>query len=71
MALICNSGAERLYSVGAIPPVPLTDRVRERIRVKHYSIRTEQAYGDRIKRLIRFHGKRTRRTWAQPKSRQC
>jgi hypothetical protein len=25
---------------------------------KHYSIRTEQAYVDWIKRFIRFHGKR-------------
>ena len=41
------------------PPAPrLLDRVRDRIRVKHYSIRTEQAYVDWIKRFIRFHGKR-------------
>ncbi|WP_432654230.1 phage integrase N-terminal SAM-like domain-containing protein [Thauera aromatica] len=31
----------------------LLDRVRERIRVKHYSIRTEQAYVDWIRRFIR------------------
>jgi integron integrase len=36
----------------------LLDRVRDRIRVKHYSIRTEQAYVDWIRRFIRFHGKR-------------
>ena len=36
----------------------LLDRVRERIRVKHYSIRTEQAYVDWIRRFILFHGKR-------------
>jgi len=36
----------------------LFDRVRERIRVKHYSIRTEQAYLHWIKRYILFHGKR-------------
>jgi hypothetical protein len=29
-----------------------------RIRVKHYSIRTEQAYCDWIRRFIIFHGKR-------------
>ena len=41
------------------PPAPrLLDGVRDRIRVKHYSIRTEQAYVDWIKRFIRFHGKR-------------
>jgi hypothetical protein len=41
------------------PPAPrLLDRVGDRIRVKHYSIRTEQADFDWIKRFIRFHGKR-------------
>jgi len=41
------------------PEAPrLLDRVRDRIRLKHYSIRTEQAYSDWIKRFIRFHGKR-------------
>jgi hypothetical protein len=44
--------------MGAIPPVPLLQRVREGIRVRHYSIRTEQAYCDWIKRLVIFHGKR-------------
>ena len=36
----------------------LLDRVRETIRRKHYSIRTEQAYVDWIKRFIFFHHKR-------------
>jgi site-specific recombinase XerD len=36
----------------------LLDQVRNVIRVKHYSIRTEQAYVDWIKRFILFHGKR-------------
>jgi site-specific recombinase XerD len=36
----------------------LLDQVREKIRIKHYSIRTEQAYLDWIKRFILFHGKR-------------
>ncbi len=36
----------------------LLDQVREKLRVKHYSIRTEQAYVDWIKRFILFHGKR-------------
>ena len=41
------------------PPAPrLLHRVREAIRLRHYSIRTEQAYVDWIKRFIRFHGKR-------------
>jgi integron integrase len=40
------------------PSIPLLDKVRERIRLKHYSIRTEQAYVDWIRRFILFHGKR-------------
>jgi hypothetical protein len=36
----------------------LLDRVRETIRFKHYSLRTEQAYVGWIKRFILFHGKR-------------
>ncbi len=36
----------------------LLDRVRERCRVKHYSIRTENCYVDWIRRFILFHGKR-------------
>ena len=36
----------------------LLDQVRDVIRRKHYSIRTEQAYVDWIKRFILFHGKR-------------
>ena len=44
-------------------PVPpesprLLDQVRNRIRFKHYSIRTEQAYVDWIKRFVRFNGNR-------------
>lgn len=34
------------------------DRVRDKIRLKHYSIRTEQAYVDWIRRFILFHDKR-------------
>ncbi len=36
----------------------LLDQVRGKIRLKHYSIRTEQAYLDWIKRFIRHFGKR-------------
>ena len=36
----------------------LLDQVRNTIRLKQYSIRTEQAYIDWIKRFIFFHGKR-------------
>jgi integrase len=36
----------------------LLDRVRESIRARHYSIRTEEAYVGWIRRFIRFHGRR-------------
>ena len=40
------------------PKPRLLDQVRERLRRKHYSISTERAYVDWIKRYILFHGKR-------------
>jgi hypothetical protein len=36
----------------------LLDHVRDVVRRKHYSVRTEQAYTDWIKRFIIYHGKR-------------
>ena len=40
------------------PPVRLLDQVRHAIRVRHYSLRTENTYVDWIKRFILFHDKR-------------
>jgi integron integrase len=40
------------------PPTRLLDLVREQIRLRHYSIRTEQAYVSWIKRYILFHDKK-------------
>jgi integron integrase len=40
------------------PEKKLLDRVRDAIRVKHFSIRTERAYVGWIKRYIIFHGVR-------------
>ena len=34
------------------------DQVRDMLRVRHYSLRTEQSYLHWIKRFILFHGKR-------------
>jgi integron integrase len=39
-------------------PPKLLDQVRAKIRLKHYSIRTEQAYVDWIRRFVLFHDKR-------------
>jgi hypothetical protein len=44
----------------------LLDRVREAIRVRHYSLRTEQAYIQWIRRFIFFHDKRHPETMGEP-----
>jgi hypothetical protein len=36
----------------------LLDQVRHRIRVNHYSIRTEESYVNWVRQFILFHGKR-------------
>ncbi len=40
------------------PKKKLLDQVRDVIRLKHYSIRTEKAYVSWIRRYILFHNKR-------------
>jgi integron integrase len=47
----------RVFETAPSPP-KLLDRVRWHLRVKHYSLRTEQIYIDWIRRFILFHGKR-------------
>jgi len=42
----------------AAPPKKLLDQVREAIRIKHYSYRTEESYVYWIRRFILFHDKR-------------
>lgn len=39
-------------------PPKLLDQVRELLRIKHYALRTEEAYIDWIRRFILFHNKR-------------
>jgi len=48
----------------------LLDQVREVIRIKRYSIRTEEAYVQWIKRFILFHGKRHPREMGPEEIRQ-
>lgn len=49
----------RPKSDAAEPKKPrLLDRVRQRMRIGHYSLRTEEAYVDWIRRYIFFHQKR-------------
>jgi Phage integrase, N-terminal SAM-like domain len=40
------------------PPKKLLDQVRDAIRLKHYSYRTEETYVKWIARYILFHNKR-------------
>ena len=51
---------------GVTSPPKLLDRVRHKIRLRHYSLRTEQAYLDWIRRFILFHGKRHPETLGAP-----
>jgi len=58
---ISSHPAASVYSARERDPTEsprLLDRVRDRIRFRHYSIRTEQAYMQWIRRFILFHGKR-------------
>jgi integrase len=45
-------------AIPAAPKPKLLDQVRAAIRLRHYSLRTEEAYVQWIKRFIFFHGKR-------------
>jgi integron integrase len=42
------------------PKLKILDQVREVLRLRHYSIRTEQTYCDWIRRYIRFHRMKSR-----------
>jgi integron integrase len=42
------------------PRLKLLDQLREVLRLRHYSIRTEQSYCDWVKRFIRFHNMKSR-----------
>ena len=42
------------------PKLKLLDQVREVMRLKRYSIRTERCYSDWVRRYVRFHRMRSR-----------
>lgn len=48
----------------------LLAQVREAIRLKHYSLRTEKTYSEWIRRFILFHGKRHPQTMGAEEVRQ-
>jgi integron integrase len=65
MARVKYCGAEMYHAQDGLIPQEemadkprLLDRVREVLRRRHYSIRTEQAYVAWIRRFILYHGKR-------------
>ncbi len=47
----------------------LMDRLREAIRVRHYSWRTEEAYRQWVRHFDFFMGKDLQSRWARPRSR--
>lgn len=66
-----NGSRPIIDSVPAVVPGPgLLDRVRQAIRARHYSHRTEQAYATWITRYIRYHGKRHPAEMAEPEVNQ-
>lgn len=59
LKLISGSGQASLQSSPSGPPKPkLLDQVRQAIRTRHYSPRTEETYVGWLKRFIFFHNKR-------------
>jgi integron integrase len=53
-------------SASSLRSPKLLDQLRDRIRVKHYSIRTEQAYVQWVKRYLFFHGMRHPKEMGKP-----
>jgi integron integrase len=54
--VVLRSRSCRLMTL-LIPPAPrLLDQLREQIRYRHYSLRTEEAYVHWVRSFVRFHG---------------
>jgi integron integrase len=48
------------------PKLKLLDQVREVMRLKHYSIRTERTYCDWLRRYVQFHAMKSREAMLPP-----
>jgi hypothetical protein len=59
-ALRLGAGRVGFEAVVPNPKLKLLDQVREVMRLRHYSIRTEQSYCDWIRRHVRFHRMKSR-----------
>ena len=57
LEVIRQTGETRIEG-GVLPPPKLLDQMKEHLRIRHYSLRTEEAYLDWTRRFILFHGKR-------------
>ena len=60
--------AVREVRLGGAPKPRLLDLVREAVRTRHFSRRTEKTYVAWIRRYVLFHGKRIPPRWARPRS---
>ncbi len=65
----CVSQPVTYESVVPNPKLKLLDQVREVMRLKHYSIRTERTYCDWVRRYVQFHHMKCREAMlpAEPK----
>src|SRR5436189_4327062 len=60
-----NGGPVGMELIIPNPKLKLLDQVREVMRLRHYSIRTEQCYCDWIRRYIKFHRMQSREELAE------
>jgi integron integrase len=66
MVEVNRQTGERRTEVGGGQQPKFLDQLREQLRVRHYSLRTEDAYVDWVRRFILFHGKRHPREMGAP-----
>jgi integrase len=65
MDLFVNTLPHGMHMSNPKPP-KLLDRVRDAMRLKHYSLRTEETYIQWIRKFILFHGKKHPKDMAEP-----
>src|SRR5436309_2606662 len=58
--LSSEHGAQGSGTEGGGQPPRLLDQVRQRLRLKHYSLKTEQSYCGWIRRYVKFHEMKSR-----------
>jgi hypothetical protein len=66
MGPIMEKRHENVNEASAPKPRKPPDRVRETMRLEHYSIRAEEAYIDWIIRFVLFHNKRHSKDMGPP-----